>query len=222
VQQGPGDNPQLRIVGVVERLITPFANNDARGEYSIILPIRYSGGSTRYAVRTAPGQRDAVMGRVQDALRAVAGEPISIRTRSLDEDRTIRYRDDKAMAWMLVAVSGLLLLVTVSGVVGMTTLRVAQRRKQIGVRRALGARRVDILRYFMTENTLVTGVGIVAGCLLAMALSQLLASRLEMSKLPFAYLLGGAAIFFVLGSASVLGPLVRAGRISPALATRSA
>ena len=42
---------------------------------------------------------------------------------------------------MLIGVSALLLLVTASGIVGMTMLRVAQRRKQIGVRRALGARR---------------------------------------------------------------------------------
>ena len=54
---------------------------------------------------------------------------------------------------MLIAVSALLLLVTASGIVGMASLRVAQRRKQIGVRRALGARWLDILRYFVVENS---------------------------------------------------------------------
>ena len=77
-----------------------------------------------------------------------------ILARSIEEDRNNRYRNERALAWMLIGVSALLLLVTASGIVGMTMLRVAQRRKQIGVRRALGARRVDIVRYFVTENLL--------------------------------------------------------------------
>jgi putative ABC transport system permease protein len=55
----------------------------------------------------------------------------------VSEFRTDRYRADNALAWMLVTVSVLLLLITASGIVGMASLWVTQRRKQIGVRRAL-------------------------------------------------------------------------------------
>ena len=85
------------------------------------------------------------------------------------ELRRDRYRADNALAWMLVTVSVLLLLITSSGIVGMASLWVTQRRKQIGVRRALGARRLDILRYFITENVMITSVGVGAGVLLALA-----------------------------------------------------
>ncbi len=117
--------------------------------------------------------------------------------------------------------SALLLLVTASGIVGMTMLRVAQRRKQIGVRRALGARRRDILRYFVTENVLITTTGIAAGIVLAVALNQLLVSLLELPKLPLVYLGGGALALWALGIVAVLGPAWRAASIPPANATRS-
>jgi putative ABC transport system permease protein len=147
---------------------------------------------------------------------------VVLKTKTLDEDRKERYRADVGLSWMLVAVSALLLLVTASGIVGMASLWVTQRRKQIGVRRALGARRLDILRYFITENIMITSIGVFTGVLLALGLNQLLVSALEMARLPAMYMLGGACIFWALGIAAVYGPAWRAASISPALATRSA
>jgi len=103
----------------------------------------------------------------------------------------------------------------------MTTLRVAQRRKQIGVRRALGARRIDILRYFITENIVITTGGIFAGVVLAVLLNQVLVSQLELPKLPIVYLAIGMGVLWLLGIAAVYGPAWRAASIPPATATRS-
>jgi putative ABC transport system permease protein len=100
-------------------------------------------------------------------------------------------------------------------------LRVAQRRKQIGVRRALGATWSDIVRYFITENLMITTGGIVAGLLLAVALNQLLMRQVQMGKLPLEYLAYGAGLLWLLGIASVYGPASRAARTSPAVATRT-
>jgi len=121
---------------------------------------------------------------------------------------------------MLITVSGLLLLVTASGIVGMSTLWVAQRRKQIGVRRALGARKLDILRYFLTENFLITSMGIGAGIVMSIGLNQILVSHFEMSKLPITYLLAAPFIFWTMGLCAAYGPSWRAASISPATATR--
>jgi putative ABC transport system permease protein len=138
------------------------------------------------------------------------------------DNRIECYRGDTALSWMLITVSALLLLVTASGIVGMASLWVTQRRKQIGVRRALGARRVDILRYFVTENILITTAGVFSGVLLAVALNHLMVTRLEMARLPLGYLAAGAGLFWALGIAAVYGPAWRAASISPALATRTA
>jgi putative ABC transport system permease protein len=155
-------------------------------------------------------------------LRKASATPVITHTKAVIEDRKQRYRADVAMSWMLVTVSVLLLLITASGIVGMASLWVIQRRKQIGVRRALGARKLDILRYFITENFLITSSGVFGGVLLGVALNQLLVSKLEMARLPIAYLAGGAGVFWLLGVLAVYGPAWRAASISPAMATRSA
>jgi putative ABC transport system permease protein len=212
-----------RVIGVIERLQTTGAQLGADGETSTLVAIRYTGGRGHYySVRTEPGQRDRVMKEAEEALRKASPTPVVIEAKAVLEDRKERYRSDVALSWMLISVSVLLLLITASGIVGMASLWVTQRRKQIGVRRALGARRVDILRYFLTENFIITSGGVVLGVLLAIGLNTLLVSKLELERLPFAYLIGGSTVFWLLGVIAVYGPAWRAATISPALATRSA
>jgi putative ABC transport system permease protein len=224
IYNGTGEEARaLRVIGVIERLQKPWANTDGTVEYSYIMPMRFlSSNGAMYTVRTEPGQADRVMREAEEALRKSSPTPKIIRAKSFAQWRIECYRGDRALAWMLITVSALLLLVTASGIVGMASLWVTQRRKQIGVRRALGARRVDILRYFITENLLITSTGVFSGVLLAVALNQLLVSKLEMARLPIGYLVAGAGLFWALGIAAVYGPAWRAASISPALATRTA
>jgi putative ABC transport system permease protein len=211
------------VVGVVERLQTQSAQVSEEGEYSTIIPMRLTNGfGTIFTVRAEPGQRDRVMKEAEEALRKAAPRPVLLDSETVDSDRKDRYRADEALSWMLITVSVLLLMITASGIVGMASLWVTQRRKQIGVRRALGARRVDILRYFLTENFLITSCGVFAGVMLALGLNHLLVSKLEMTRLPVHYLIAGAGLFWALGVAAVYGPAWRAATISPAMATRSA
>ena len=218
---GTGDDAsEMRVVGVVDRLQSAVAETGPRAEYSAIIPLLMDLSYPKYAIRAEPGQRDRVMKEAETALRDPAS-PRVILARHSENDRNNRYRNERALAWMLIGVSGLLLLVTASGIVGMTMLRIAQRRKQIGVRRALGARRVDIVRYFVVENLLVSTAGIVAGLVMAVALNQLLVGVLELPKLPATYLALGALALWALGVVAVMGPAWRAASIPPAEATRS-
>jgi putative ABC transport system permease protein len=99
---------------------------------------------------------------------------------------------------------------------------VQQRTKQIGVRRALGATRGQILRYFQTENFLLATIGIVLGMLFAYAINQLLMGKYELPRLPLIYLPVGAALLWLLGQIAVYGPARKAALVPPAVATRSA
>jgi putative ABC transport system permease protein len=217
------DAIELRIVGVIERLQSPWAQvKDENAESAFLTATRLGDNFGNYIIRTEPGQVDRVMRDAEAALLKVESRRLIHGKRTLVEDRANRYRDDKAVAWMLVTVTTLLLLVTASGIIGMATLWVNQRRKQIGVRRALGARRADILRYFLVENFLISTGGIVAGLLLAIGLNQLLVSRLELARLPLGYVAIGAAVLWLLGLVAVYGPAWRAAGIAPAIATRSA
>ena len=219
-----GNGPQalpFQVVGVVERLQSPWAQSGERGELSTILSNRRVDSYMQFAIRAEPGQRDRVMKEAEAAVLKIPGQMI-ISNESMEENRFDLYRNDRAIAWMLATVTVLLLLVTASGIVGMATLWVNQRRKQIGVRRALGARTVDILRYFITENFIITSGGVVAGLLLAIGLNQLLVSELELPKLPMLYLGVAPVVLWLVGIAAVYAPAWRASGISPATATRSA
>lgn len=213
-----------RVVGVVERLAR---TNNAGGPeiyyHSMILPLRipYNAGGN-YLIRTTPERRAAVLKAGVEALQRNGPNRIVLEQQTLQEMRHDFYRQDRAMSWMLVIVSVLLLVITALGIVGLASFWVAQRTKQIGVRRALGATRGQILRYFQLENFVLTTAGIVIGMLLAYALNQLMMSKVELPRLPAIYLPIGAMTLWLLGQLSVFGPARRAAAVSPAIATRSA
>jgi len=223
--QGRGD-PPIEIIGVVDELVTPWGraswNTDQTGDESFILPARYVQNYNIYAVRAEPGQRDNVMKEAEKTLLGAMPGRLIVENDSMDQLRENRYRGEHTMANGLLIVIALLLLMTASGIIGLASLWVNQRRKQIGIRRALGARRVDILRYFITENVIICLFGIVLGSGLAIALNRAMMSELELQRLPMVYLASGATALLVLGVLAVFGPAWRAAQIAPATATRSA
>ncbi|KAF1712591.1 ABC transporter permease [Pseudoxanthomonas kalamensis DSM 18571] len=219
-----GENP-IRIVGVVNDLVGPGNSRASVGgsneDYdSIILPGRVSNGS--FALRTTPERRDEVMKAAIAALNKVDANRIFNDQRTITDMRHDFYSRDRAVVWLLIAVSITLLAVTALGIAGLASFWVQQRTKQIGVRRALGATKGQILSYFQSENFILTSCGIVLGMLLAFAINQLLMSRYELTRLPWFYLPVGAVLLWVLGQLAVLGPARKAASVPPAIATRSA
>lgn len=218
---GPEARP-MQIVGVVDQLMSPFAQSSQNAYSSFVLPIRFLSSGSTYAVRTEPGQRDRVMRDAEAALTALRNDRMVNNNRSLEQIRNTRYNNERRVSWMLLAVTGGLLLVTASGIVGMASLWVTQRRRQIGTRRALGATRQDIVRYFVVENVLITGAGVVVGAALTIGLNLFLVEQTSLPRLPVEYLAAGIGALLVLGIAAVLGPATRAASVPPAVATRGA
>ena len=220
-----GDDP-IRIVGIVDHLVRPSEQGGPAGhEYSMILPFKVSytvGGN--YLIRVAdPSQREQVLKAAVDVLKRNGPNRIVLtdNTKTVEALRGEYYRQDRAMIWLLVAVCIALLVVTALGIVGLASFWVQQRTKQIGVRRALGATRGQILRYFQTENFLLATLGIVLGMMLAYGINQMLMGKYELPRLPAIYLPVGAVALWLLGQLSVLGPARRAAAVPPAVATRS-
>jgi len=214
-----------RIVGIVDRVQTPFAASswgESFIENSMFVPYEYVNNGLVYVVRTRPGQLVAVMRAAENKLFAIDSERVVGKLQPFAATRAHVYRAYRALSLILGTVCGLLLTVTAFGIVGLTTYWVTQRRRQIGVRRALGARRVDILRYFQTENLLIAGAGALLGIGLGLALNLWLATSLEMARMSLGYVTAGATIVLVLSQAAVLLPALRAAAIPPAIAIRSA
>lgn len=211
----------ITVVGVVANLVRP--NNFSLGpEYSMVLPIRLTAeGDSSYVLRTAPSERQRVLKTALAALKKIDPRRVVLEKRTWDDIRESYFQNDRAMAGLLVAVCVALLVVTALGIVGLASFWVAQRRRQIGVRRALGATRANILHYFQTENFLLATIGIAIGMALAFGINLFLMQHYELPRLPAIYFPVGAIALWIIGQLAVLGPALRAAAVPPVVATRS-
>jgi putative ABC transport system permease protein len=211
------------IIGIIDRLQGPFVA--ATGfmstftENSVLAPFRPVGDSSTYVIRAKPGTLNETMKAAQNKLQSINGSRI-INLRSMLEVRAKAYRSNRGMTLILGAVAVILVAVTAFGMAGLTSYWVAQRRRQIGIRRALGATRLAILQLFQKENLLIVSSGAIVGVLLAMALNTWLISRFEMSRLDPSYVIGSGIVMLLLGQIAVLWPALRAAQVPPALAVR--
>ncbi|WAC75583.1 ABC transporter permease [Roseateles sp. SL47] len=216
-------NVPHRIVGVVDPLTSPTpGTNEQYGLGTLILPIRPSFRGGMFLLRTDPAQRATVLKAAAEKLvHNSPGMKRLVRDQMLLTDmRSDYYRQDRSMIQLLAGVCVALLVVTAFGIVGLGSFWVQQRTRMIGTRRALGATRGQILRYFQTENLLLSTVGIALGMAGAYGISLLLMRQYEMPPLPAAYLPVGAVALWALGQLAVLAPARRAAALPPVVALR--
>jgi putative ABC transport system permease protein len=216
------DDP-ISVVGIIDRAQAPWADFGSDGDgpqRTSFVPVRIVDQPTYYVVRARPGQLAALLRAVPDRLYAISPSRIVDQVLTLSASRQKIYNRAHASSLILEVISGLLLATTALGVIGLTTYWVGQRRRYIGIRRALGARRADIVRYFHIENLLIAGLGAAVGVGLTILANLYLVSHLEISRVGLVYVGIAAAIVLVLSQLSVLWPALRASAIPPAIATR--
>ena len=213
------------IIGIVERLQRQEVSNWNKpyAYESLLWPMRQDTDGLDYIVRAKPGQLAEAMREVPKALYAQSRmrvfDPKS--GGSFAEIRQRAYDSDRGIAILMGIVSVVLLAITAAGIVGLTSFWVGQRRKQIGVRRALGATRGDILGYFLTENLLIGIGGVLLGAVLAIGINLWMVTQFEMAPLSLSYVAVGVGALLLLGQGAVLAPALRASHVSPVEATRS-
>ncbi|QRN53356.1 ABC transporter permease [Dyella caseinilytica] len=220
---GNDNPPPSTIIGIVGQLQAPFPNTNFV-DCAVLLPSLLEDNDGSYLIRSKPDQL-AIIAKEAPAtllklnrMRVFSSEH-GIRT--FDVVRIEAYKSDRGIAIVLGSICVVLLIITGAGIVGLTSFWVGQRRKQIGVRRALGATRGDILTYFLTENFLISLLGLLIGTVLAICLSEWLVIRFEMQRLSILYLLTSSVVLLLLGQAATLNPALRASRVPPVEATRS-
>jgi len=219
-----GDRTLATVVGVLAHLPRSWIGDDGGADYSVVLPMyTVADRSGYYYLLRAdePANRDRVLRAALDTLHALNPHCVAMIKRPLAEARAAQLGRDQSMAWILMALCTVLLAVTGAGIVGLASYWVRRRRRQIGVRRALGATRGAILRYFMIENFVLTTLGVALGMGLAYGLSRLLMAYYELPRLPLWYFPVGAVALWLTGQLAVLVPAWRASRISPAVAAAS-
>ncbi|MGH8113623.1 MAG: ABC transporter permease [Rhodanobacteraceae bacterium] len=224
------DSQPSIIIGVVARVLSSNPDNALSIAWnSVLIPARLDDDATMYAVRAKPGRMQAAIREVRLALFKV--DPMRIigpggrydmqGIHTFAQVRAWGYAGDRFIVTVMTAICVILLAVTGIGMTGLTSFWVNQRHKQIGIRRALGARKVDILRYFQIENLLIAGGGCVVGVALAIGINLALLHAFAMDRMPVWYVVVGVIAVLVLGQLAVFAPARRASNVPPVVATRS-
>jgi len=215
----PGGKQPLQIVGIYDHMQNAWPSSTSVDQ-TALFPVYSLFGGAMYVLRAEPGQLPRVMAEAEDYLAQNRSRIID-HARTFEEQKQRTYSGDIAMVRLLSAVIAVLTVVTAMGIVGLAWFSVTQRRKQIGTRRALGATRADVMRYFMVEIGLVCTAGLALGVVGAITLNWLLDTQYEVGRMPLWYLPAGMLALWLLGQLAVLLPARRAANIPPALATRS-
>jgi putative ABC transport system permease protein len=208
------------IVGIIDHMHGSWVNWDKLGNV-VIQPGKPAYTTNKYIIRVEPGMRDELTPIIEQKLGESNRRRVVKSVRSLEEMAASSYRRDRGMAVILSVVIALLIGLTALVIVGLSSFHVTQRTKQIGTRRALGARRIDIIRQFMLENWLITTAGAVLGIFLTVVVAYWLEVSFELPRLDWRYLPAGIVTLWVLSTLAVVEPARRAACVPPAVATRS-
>jgi putative ABC transport system permease protein len=214
------------IIGVISDMEVPAVGTRTFAYRSVLSPIRWADvGGDQYIVHAKPGQAEHLRLSLATALYNVSRIRVIDAVDGVQSFHSLRskaYSRDRGLVILLSTASIILLLATAGGIIGITVYWVDERRRQIGLRRALGAKRSEILAHILTENFFIILLGVGVGSLLAFAANIALMHFLEMTKLPTIYIALGSAVLLMLGQCAALSPARRAARMSPMEATRAA
>jgi putative ABC transport system permease protein len=213
-------NPPVRVTAVVENVTMRMPFMPHAGCVVFVFGGAPVGHEARVLVRAAPGARDAVLER----LRAALAEPEPRRwidVRPLDSREAMHRRVGHGLAAFLSVFGSLVGVIAQLGALAATSFLVAQRTRQIGVRRALGATKADIVGYFLVENAFT----MLAGSLLGLSGTALLFMMMKRFFPGLAVDVGaiaaGVILFWSATLAATLVPALRAARVPPSVASRS-
>jgi putative ABC transport system permease protein len=217
---------RFEIVGVLEkRQNTFFGENEE--DNAIVIPFRTGR-------KMSPASRDMMMhiraktGRLQEALNQV--EEILRRQRGVKyseannfdlstADRIIQQFDQITMyvGLFAIAISAVGLLVGGIGVMNIMLVSVTERTREIGVRKAIGARKRDIVRQFLLEAVILTSLGGVLGVVLAVIVSSIIMFFLPQlpASIPLWAVLSGMIVSMGVGLIFGVWPAKKAANLDP-------
>ncbi len=174
----------------------------------------------RYLIRTStPEIRTQVIHAVDQYIAQQYPQGLIFYSDKLD---TIveKYKNHSTIN-LFIMITLVLSIASVVAIAGQAYFSVHQRRKHLGVLRALGATRGKLIAQILLENSAILFIGLLAGTALALLLSQLIYQTSDIVAISPWFLLGTAASIFAVCLLSAVIPAWQAGKISPSLATRT-
>jgi predicted permease len=177
-------------------------------------------GTINFMLRT-PLPAAALQASITNAVREADRSLPVVGLRNMEEVVRDSVRRPRMLMQLFAVFAGLALLLAAIGTYGVLSYVVAQRRREIGIRMALGARRALVLRAVMGQSLGLTGVGVMVGAAGALAATRLMQMLLfEVRPNDPETLAAAAALIAVVALTASLLPAVRATRVDPMVALR--
>jgi cell division protein FtsX len=186
----------------------------------IHLPFSRHESFGNYVVRTS-GAASGMVPALQRELRALDPELVFMDRGTMRDLADVRLFPVRAGAWLIGAFGALALVVAAVGLYGVIGYSVSRRVREIGIRKALGARPSRLVGMVLGEGMVLVGIGGVIGAALAVAVARVLSSVLfvgPFDAVSFAMAFGVLAIVALLANAI---PARRAAQVDPMVALRS-
>jgi putative ABC transport system permease protein len=216
-------NP-VRVVGTYSNFMVGERLNARGKSYQSIMRPQVKWGQSHqpnYLIRVESGKGTAMMEDIIDVFYQERGRYInSSELLKRTQKRMYDGRGSRALTMLVISLT--LLIITGLGMTGLTAFQVTQKSKQIGTRRALGAKKSDIMRYFLTENSIITLMGLLIGILVTLMITFELSEQASQNFMNVSVLLLTGLVMWIVNILAVWFPAKRAANIAPAIVTRSA
>jgi putative ABC transport system permease protein len=208
------------VVGIIDRMHNSWPLSTVAEHTELIPGTPGNSRGVRYLVRAERGEVDRLYTKLESELVQL-DERRLLSVHTLGEYKAGVYGDLEATIKVLGFVSVLLVVVTALGIIGLTSFSVANRTHEIGTRRALGATRGSIVRYFLVENWLITTFGLTLGVILTYVLSFVLTEFADIPRIGLPVVVFGMLGLWIAGLAAALAPAIRGAAVPPVVATRT-
>jgi predicted permease len=218
-KQSGNNNPWITVVGYVADVKHYGLERPMRP--GIYLPVAGTHNTLTVAIRTS-GDPEAFTAMARSILREMDPELPIYRIRTMDEAMRISMVQRATYSWLLGIFAVMALVLALGGSYGVTTYLVSQRTREIGIRVALGARAVDIVRAVLQSSLGVVTIGVIAGVGAAIGLARLLTDLLfGVPPHDARILVSAAVVLLLLAVAANWLPARRAARIDPMRSLRA-
>ena len=214
------ENFPREVVGVVGNTNEASLDKEAGNQMYVPYSQDATWGSMSLVVRTA-GEPTAMAGSVREAIRAVEKSVPTYNLKTMNDVVSNSAAPRRVPMLLLTAFAGVAMLLAMLGIYGVTSYYVTQRTHEIGVRMALGAQIVDVLKLVLRRAMLLAvigiGIGIAGAVLLTRYLATLLFGVKPIDSITF---IGVAIVLAAVVLAACLVPARRAAKIDPLEALR--
>jgi predicted permease len=211
--------PWMTVVGVVGSVRQYDLENEAR--VAFYLPASQAQGSTMYLVVRTDTPPASVAGTIASQVRSMDPNVPIFDVKTMDQRLSESLARRRFAMLALGVFAGFALLLAVVGIYGVISYSVAQRTNELGIRLALGARQIDVLRLVLSGGLKLSLIGIALGLALSFVVTRFLSSLLFGVRATDLFTFSALSVLMVVVSLlACYLPARRAAKVDPLVALR--